>query len=192
MSEAAQIYVRYNGKKGRGLIANYYSWCYGERLVSRARYGIEWIIEKLSSKRLHDRWYLIRLSRILDTNFDMKDVTISQDIIKERLDRYPEDNFRESVFLTQQNDDGKLFIDICKDFVKYAFTDRDANLEHIMDAESYMVWNVGPEWRCNPHIEKDMIAACDENIKYLSEHAQLMTPEELEDFINCEYRDFLF
>ena len=67
MSEAAQIYVRYNGLYGKGLIANYYGWCYGERLVSRARYGIEWIMEHLGFVRYYnDKSNLIRLSKILD------------------------------------------------------------------------------------------------------------------------------
>ena len=40
MGQRSQIYVRYNKKL---VIANYYQWNYGEQMISRARYGIEYI-----------------------------------------------------------------------------------------------------------------------------------------------------
>jgi len=40
MGQRSQIYVRYNKKL---VVTNYYQWNYGERMIRRARYGIEYI-----------------------------------------------------------------------------------------------------------------------------------------------------
>ena len=40
MGMRSQIYVKYND---RLIIANYYGWNYGERMISRARYGMEYL-----------------------------------------------------------------------------------------------------------------------------------------------------
>ncbi|MFR2242517.1 MAG: hypothetical protein ACLS67_15260 [Anaerobutyricum soehngenii] len=46
MGQRSQIYVRFNKENGQsGLIANYYGWNFGERMISRARWGIECIKE---------------------------------------------------------------------------------------------------------------------------------------------------
>ena len=38
MGQRSQIYVRFNKENGQsGLIANYYGWNFGERMISRAR-----------------------------------------------------------------------------------------------------------------------------------------------------------
>lgn len=44
MGQRSQIYIRFNDNRmesGKGLIALYYQWNYGERMVSRARQIIE-------------------------------------------------------------------------------------------------------------------------------------------------------
>lgn len=50
MGQRSQIYIRYNieyqGKQYKGLIARYYPWNYGERMISRARSIIEYIKDK--------------------------------------------------------------------------------------------------------------------------------------------------
>lgn len=40
MGQRSQIYVRASGQL---IVANYYQWNYAERMISRARYGIEYI-----------------------------------------------------------------------------------------------------------------------------------------------------
>ena len=40
MGQKSQIYVRFDKEL---VVANYYRWNYGERMISRARYGIEYI-----------------------------------------------------------------------------------------------------------------------------------------------------
>lgn len=93
MGQRSQIYVRYNKKDMNGvnrkkLIANYYGWNYGERMISRARWGIEFIKEYLSLGYNGYNWFEqpgsdVHLSRVFDANFDMHDISISSDIIKE-------------------------------------------------------------------------------------------------------------
>ena len=78
MGQRSQIYARFNEDNKKGLIANYYQWNYGERMISRAKWGIEHIKNTLK----YDWYYrqesnVTRLSRIFDTNFDMKDIQIS-------------------------------------------------------------------------------------------------------------------
>jgi len=73
MGQRSQIYVRFfDGEKIR-LIANYYSWNYGERMISRARYGIETIKTILGFNGLHYNFStnITKLQRIFDVNFDM-------------------------------------------------------------------------------------------------------------------------
>ena len=46
MGQRSQIFVRYQETDGtRKLVARYYGWNYGERMISRARHTIEWLKE---------------------------------------------------------------------------------------------------------------------------------------------------
>lgn len=80
MGQRSQIYYRLNNDL---IVANYYQWNYGERMISRARYTIEYLKEMLD----HDySWELknkTKISRYFDINFDYKDIVISHDIFKE-------------------------------------------------------------------------------------------------------------
>lgn len=187
MGQRSQIYVRYNKKL---VITNYYQWNYGERMISRARYGIEYIKENYLEYRdwiFNDTSYLKKLSRIFDVNFDMKDVAISQDIIEEWKEQFPEDNFNDFVFKFQGNNDGKLFVDISEDgIIKYAFLDYECNTEHIMSAGQYMDWD-SEEWKESEYIDDEQKTLCEENLKEIDKMAILMTKEEVEDFINYDY-----
>ena len=186
MGQRSQIYVRYPLKGGKkGLLANYYQWNYGDRMVSRARYGIEWMLGSLDYLSF---FYTIesnvtKMSRILDVNFDYKDVQVSDDIIKEKNEIFPDKDFNEVVFYWQDNNDGKLFIDITEDgIIKYAFTDGD--ISRIMDAERYMKWNMTEKWKKD---EAWIVKACEDNIKFISANAKLMTGDELDEFIKYDY-----
>lgn len=196
MGQRSQIYVRFNsddnGKKG--LIANYYTWNYGERMISRAKWGINFIKERLKYPWFYQRHSsIIQLSRIFDTNFDMKDIQLSHDIISEYKEFYSEDDlsyyFNDFVFEMQDNNDGKLLVDIDNDVIKYAFLDCDANPNNVMDAEDYMVWNSGDDtsWTESECLSKQTVCICKENIKYISENAKLMSEDEVKEFINYNY-----
>lgn len=189
MGQRSQIYVRYNKDGINHLIARYYQWNYGERMISRCKHSIEWIKSILD----YD-WYLTteteKLKRILDVNFDMQDIVMGSDIVKEYEESEywrEECSFNEFVFKSQDNNDGKLFIDIKNGIVKYAFLDYDCNTEHIMNAEQYLNWDY-EGWITNPYIDDEQKLMCFNNIKEIAAMAQLMTQEEVEDFINCDYQ----
>lgn len=189
MGQRSQIYVRYHKDGKNYLVARYYQWNYGERMISRCRHSIEWI-----EMMIPYDWYFTteteKLKRVLDVNFDMKDVALGCDIVKEyNEDTYWKDknySLNEYVFECQDNNDGKLFIDIKDGIVKYAFLDSECHTEHIMNAEQYMNWDC-ENWLTNEYIDEEDKLICVNNINTINTAAQLMTEEEIEDFIHCEY-----
>lgn len=186
MGQRSQIYVRYNKKL---VVANYYQWNYGERMISRARHGIEYIKNNLLGYRnfIFNPFQTERLSRIFDTNFDMKDVQISTNIIEEWKDQFFDDNFNDVVFWWQDNNDGRLFVDILEDgTIKYAFLDYDCDVTNIMNAAQYMEWD-NEDWKNSEYIDDEQKKQCEDNLKTIEEMATLMTKEEIEDFINFDY-----
>lgn len=228
MGQRSQIYVRYNkNNTQKGLIANYYGWNYGERMISRARWGIEFIKEHFKYiadpkyRWMSSKWNVMHVSRIFDANFDMHDIAISSDIVKELLDffsvsldsdtvkedfqaalakeakenqieyRLARQVFLEDVITKHDNNDGKLLVDIQDSGIKYCFLDSDADIDNIMDAATYMVWDYQtckePDWTKDEYIAPDQKEKCRNNIEAIGEMAQLMTKEEVEDFINYDY-----
>lgn len=187
MGQRSQIYVRYQKDDTNYLVARYYQWNYGERMISRCRHTLEWIKEYLR----YD-WYLTTetetLKRYLDVNFDMKSIVIGSDIVKEweEWDYKEETTFNDFVFLQQDNNDGKLFIDIKDGVIKYAFVDTECHTEHIMNARQYMDWDY-EDWRCSEYIDDDAKKTCEDNLKVIAEIAELMTEQELEEFITADY-----
>lgn len=188
MGQRSQIYVRYDKSI---VVANYYQWNYGERMISRARYGIEYIKDVCLEYKdfiFKDKSYMEKLSRIFDVNFDMKDVAISQDIIEEWKRDFPDDNFNDFVFRFQDNNDGKLLVDITADgIIKYAFLDYNCNTDNIMTGEQYMYWN-SKEWEQSKYISSEQKKLCRCNLQKINEMAILMTKEEAEDFVNYDYQ----
>lgn len=189
MGQRSQIYVRC-WKDGKSyLTARYYQWNYGVRMISRCRHSLEWIKE-----RMRYDWYLTTntetLKRYLDVNFDMHDIVIGYDIIKEweECGYQDETSFKEYVFTDQDNNDGKLFIDIKDGVIKYAFLDWDCNTDKIMSAARYMQWDC-PGWRKSEYIDDEQKALCEDNLKAIPKLAKLMTKEEVEEFINGDYEE---
>ena len=187
MGQRSQIYVRYQKDGINYLTARYYQWNYGERMISRCKHTIEYIKEIME----YD-WYFTtqteELKRYMDVNFDMQSIVIGHDIIKEWEDCSWKDEttFNKYVFLEQDNNDGKLFIDIKDGIIKYAFTDYDCHTEHIMDAHKYMDWDY-EDWMDSEYLDDEARQTCIENFKAIKSLADLMTQEELEDFINADY-----
>ena len=190
MGQRSQIYVRYTKDNKHYLTARYFQWNYGERMISRCRYSLEWIKEMSKHS-----WLFTtnkgQLERILEVNFDMKDVQITCDIVKEYIeecDYKDESSFKEYVFTEQDNNDGKLFIDVSGGYLKYCFLDYDCNTENIMDAAGYMAWN-SENWEQSEYIDEEQKELCRDNIKVIGEIAEIMSAEEVEDFINCIYEE---
>ena len=203
MGQRSQIYFRINDQNGKyNLVARYFQWNYGTRMVSRARGIIEW----LEGMKRHpyvlcnrDNENVKKLERIMEINFDYKDVVLSSDIIKEYEENYYGNS--KGMFTAQDNNDGQLLIDMVVDWkhknkelnhpvkFKYAFLNSDSKL--VGNGDEYMQWNesYGEEdfpWKDDPYL-KDEIKYTECNIRYLDKHATLMTPEEVEEFINHDY-----
>ena len=187
MGQRSQIYVRYTKDNKRYLTARYFQWNYGERMISRCKHTLEWIKEHMN----YD-WYFTTepemLKRYLDVNFDMQSIVIGSDIVKEweEWDYKEETTFNDFVFLQQDNNDGKLFIDIKDGTIKYAFVDAECHTEHIMNARQYMDWDY-EDWRDSEYINDEAKKTCEDNFKVIAEIAELMTEQELEEFINADY-----
>lgn len=190
MGQRSQIYIRisdnYNEKPT--LIAKYFQWNFAERMISRARHGIEYI--KSSAKYLSSDTVKERINRIFDVNFDMKDVALSTDILKEWVEyssKYYELNeINDYIFHAQDNNDGKLFIDVDeKGNVKYCFTDYDMQ---ILSPEKYMDWDF-ENWQQSEYLDREDAEICINNINYILENAKQMTGAELEEFISFDYSE---
>lgn len=193
MGQRSQIYVRYTDENNNHyLTARYYQWNYGERMISRAKYTIEWIQKMLK----YPHQFTIektKLARIMDVNFDMKDIVISQDIIKEFYEYTQSDpeekiTFNDYIFYYQGNNDGKLFIDIKENEIKYCFLNQGCDIKKIMSSSKYMNWNE-PGWRVSQYIDDEQKEFCKNNIKEIPKIAKLMTQKEIKDFLNCKYEE---
>lgn len=187
MGQRSQIYIRHENKL---VIANYYGWNFGERMISRTRAIVEWI--KAHSKYSfigEDKDYMTKLSRICDTNFDMRDVAISCDIIKEWQEEFPQESFNDCVFKYQDNNDGQLFIDVKSDLsIKYALS-YNPDYTKILNCENYLIEDLREDWQTpTEYLTQEDIDTCKKNIEYISANAELMTAEELNHFINFDYQ----
>lgn len=186
MGQRSQIYVRFDGQL---IVANYYQWNYSERMISRARYGIDFIASSSDYK-----WFFLRdtniehLRRIFDVNFDMKDYQISQKLIDEWKEQFSSDPFNDVVFNWQGNNNGQLFINISKEGkISYAFRKiEDKFGQEPMSASEYMMWD-RPNWQESETLTKAEKQTCSRNIKYIEKTARLMTPDELNEFLTHDY-----
>ena len=187
MGQRSQIYIRYKTEDGYKLIANYYGWNYSERMISRASSLIDYIKRNLNygASWVLNNW--AKLRHYADVNFDMQDVVMSQDIFKEYVEEFDNEPLNDFIFKYQDNNDGKLFIDILEDKIKYCFTDYDLNL---LNASDYIYWNTKAEnWLSRT--DGKTINTCVKNIKSIDKNAELMTQEELNEFIDADYKNML-
>lgn len=185
MGQRSQIFVRYQETDGtRKLVARYYGWNYGERMISRARHTMEW----LKGNYKYTSVCAEKIPRIVDSNFDMRDCVISSDILKEYQELYgPEDSLNNVLFYGQDNNDGRLLIDINNSGnIKYAFltSERDTPLSPV----EYMEWDNGSDWnKVSEYNSKETIQTCKRNISKIEMIADLMTEEEVQEFISADY-----
>lgn len=194
MGMRSQIYIRITDNAGNiTFIARYFQWNYAERMISRARYTIEWL--KGYSDYFTDKGYIFcrerateRLIRVTETNFDYKDVMLSTDLLKEAEEAETDgDDFADWLF-NNDNNDGKLFIDVTAEGkVKYCLLDECNDTDNIMDAEAYIKWDTeGWYEECKNYSE--ILALNSQNFEYIKKNAQLMTKAEIEEFLSCDYR----
>lgn len=192
MGMRSQIYVSFNNgtrdKNGvvtepgkQELAAVYFGWNYGSRMVSRAAGLTDWLLRSLP----YLNYEKDKIRRVAETNFDFKDVIDSLDIIAEanelsgdlELNRW--EDFNDFIFRKECNNDGKLFISVGDDgTVGYCFTDCDCSAP--MDAAQYMAWN-------GYQTEEDKGSNYSRNSRWLSQNAELMTADDLNEFLQTEY-----
>lgn len=211
MGQRSQIYVRFtNPETGRKkLVARYFGWNYGERMVSRVRNTIEFIECQINSTiykttRMFDEQFEERLVRIMETNFDLKDVQFSGNIIREYEEMYLGEMPFKTVFIDQDNNDGQAFIDVTleeypnniverfgksyKDYkvkIRYAFTE-STDSEKSLTPYGYLKANLGDNWQQSDNFDEDDITAIRSNIEYLDEF-ELIPPPELEEYRDYDY-----
>ena len=191
MGQRSQIFIRYNKKL---IVANYYQWNYGERMISRARSIIEYLKEECLQ---YSEWYfkqeynITKAQNYCDVNFDMKDMVLHSDIFKE-FKEFGSSSFNKFAFKEQDNNDGKLLIDIDNNDISYCLL--DYRNETILNAEDYLKWDCADEdglHYSKVNWEKHYPAKCidytKENIKFINENAKLMTEDQVKDYLEYNY-----
>lgn len=189
MGQRSQIYVAINGN----LIASYFQWNYGERMISRVTGTIQWLksMQKYLSLFDHEE-YQERLRRIMEVNFDMHDIVLSHNILEwAKKDVKNETmDLNNWIFECIDNNNGSAFIDVTEDKIKYclvpgweeADNEQDV-LKKAISAKEYLEL-ASPNF-LNPessYFDSDTVYYCLDNLNYLKKNAELMTQEELEEF----------
>lgn len=199
MGQRSQIYIRATKSDGeKVLVARYLQWNYSHFMISRARAIIEEAHENMDDSYWKHEGRL-RMARISEVNFDLRSIVLSIDIIEEFREQGEGSTFSDYVFCTQDNNDGKLLVDIdvVSKTVKYAFLSKEASLDTIMNGEQYMAWDIGYDddeeessaWRdrVRKYFDGETVETCEKNIAAISEMAVLMTSDEVRDFIEYDY-----
>lgn len=179
MGQRSQIYVRCKNDEETKVIAKYFQWNYGERMVSRARSIMEYI---------NDRGYIMPyhwdiLDKIIDVNFDYRDIVKSTDIFKD-FENFDYGCKLKDFVWNQDNNDGKLLIDVIivdseTIKIKYAFINYDN--AYIGTPANYLDTDVS-EWKTS--FDLDVLQFTRENIDWITENVDLMTEEEVSQYID--------
>ena len=186
MGQRSQIYIRWKKENGDYvLIARYFQWNFSERMINRARSLIEALKGdmKFTFHFNGDKSYEEKIARYCDINFDFRDIVQSCDIIKGYEEYGEDDTFKDYVFLKQDNNDGKLFIDVNvkKKTIKYCLTDCDMKL---LDCRKYMDWDY-EMWKHN--LNSYAYSYTIDNLEYIEKNAKLMSKADLKSLINEPY-----
>lgn len=175
MAMCSQIYVMVDGEL---VIANFYDWNYGQFMVSRARYGIEYLAKNIDNPWMYRRDRLDlgyeTSRRYWDVDFDTKCIDQSMDMLTKDRNMFDWDT-----------DDGRLFVMVNskEKEIKYCFTD---NCNKLMNVDQYLNWDLDVQhWRTwdirgwNDHTRN----VCSGNTNRIKKLAKLMTQEELDAFL---------
>ena len=193
MGQRSQIYIRITDNAGNiTFIARYFQWNYAEKMISRARYIMEWL--KGYADYFTNKDYSFcrareteRLISVINTNFDYKDVTLSTDLLKEAEEAETDGNDFNGWLFNADNNDGRLFIDVTAESkIKYCLLDDYNDTDNIMDAEAYIQWET-KGWADEDKNDPEILALNSQNFDYIKENAQLMTKAEIEEFLSYDY-----
>lgn len=198
MGQRSQIYVRYNGDI---VVANYYQWNFRERMISRTRSILEYIKTNLDEgfnfKFMFDsEWDKETFRRFCDVNFDFKDIVRSSNIIIEYQEWVKDGSteprtFNDFVLLGQDNNNGKLFIDIVCDedknySIKYALVNWDDYYKPLTATQYLNKECYCNNWKNCDYLDDEQKEYTKDNIKYIKGFSK-MTVDELKDFLDSKY-----
>ena len=212
MGQRSQIYVRFTFPEtnGKYLVARYFQWNYGERMVSRVRHTIEWIACQLDStaykkELIKTAEFERKLVHIMETNFDYEDVVLSSDILSEYEEYREDEPFADCVFYGQDNNNGQAFIDVIlkdngketerfgrtmKDYdviIKYGFA-KNTDGEEPLSPYGYLTTDMGEHWK--ERLDSEEEALTEKNVKALNKYP-LLTKDELEEFREYDYLQYM-
>lgn len=182
MGQRSQIYVVYKNHAGDNIInATYFQWNYGERMISRARYTMEWIKTQVSD--FSSLYYTAHKLRYIESvNFDYKDVVIGTDLVEEwkEFGNSFNTSLKNYIFYADNND-GCLFIDARDEKnLKYAFTTDDIFSSPSMGPEAYLKWDSTPTKIKELKFNKA-------NIRWITHNAKLMKKKELKELLELPF-----
>lgn len=184
MCQRSQIYVVYNDYDNFPHInATYFQWNYGERMISRARYTMEWIQAHLDF--LNSFCSVAHKLRYIESvNFDYKDVVVGHDLVEEwrKFGHKDSNNLTDYIF-NCDNNDGCLVIDARdKNNLKYCFTEYDIWNSRAMGPVAYMRWDKVP-------YKTKRLKSTKSNVHWITHHAKLMTTKELKEILNMAFEE---
>jgi hypothetical protein len=187
MGQRSQIYIRWQKENGDYvLIARYFQWNFAERMISRARALLEVLSETLEyDYQFSTESFVKKITAYCDINFDYRDIVQSCDIIKE-YEKYDDNvNFKDYVFLQQDNNDGQLYIDVDvkNKTIKYCLTEYCA--EKVLNCREYMSWDY-KNWSHN--LDSYHYSYTIDNLEFIEKNFSLMTKKEIKDFISYDYK----
>lgn len=194
MGQRSQIYVAWKNDKGDNiLVARYFQWNFAERMISRCSALVQILKSSLEYSFLwNEKEFYKKINRVCDVNFDMIDVSLSINIIKDLFDPFYEINEKDRnmwCFEQQDNNDGQLFVfvDVPDKKVKYGFLKYDLDSSKVMTASRYMNWDY-KGWLHDKYLDKEDVGICKENIKTINKSATLLTTEEINTIRDTKYK----
>ena len=191
MGQRSQIYVRFRAPSTKAsgelfdkdvLLALYFGWNYGERMVSRASSILEYLKDNTTrSLGISPK----KLQRFAEVNWDMKDILPSVNLAEEfdALEA-PEWDKNDYIF-NHDNNDGCLFVDAFDlENIKVAFTD---NHKFAFGVEDYLNWDINNPWRESQYVDKETIKYTERTIRFIEENSTYMSQAEVDEFIHHSY-----
>lgn len=144
MSQKSAIAVVIDDKP---VVMRWYSWNYGERMVSRVAHTVEWLGRTIDLSAE----YIERLTMYLSVNFDMMDVTLTDDLLSKDEPSHKTVGDR-LLASANDNDYGLIWVDTKFKTVKYAFTHwKVNNAEQALSLKEYC----RVEFRCDYDLDLD-------------------------------------
>lgn len=181
MGQRSEIYVAVEQDDGKKkMTARYFTWNYAERMISRVAFTSRWLQAREGLFNKED------LISIIETNFDIVD-----HIASERIEPATTGSFKLHCALDNGLNDGRAFIYFTNDGkIKYCFTENHALKP--LDCNKYMLFDTEScyydyQWKNKEYRNSAKMKRCRNNIKWLKQNAEVMTQEELDEFLRSAY-----